>query len=154
MTERSMTSRGRVVSEAVGIWKLWKRVRFMFWPCWTEKVWSWAKQQFIIIVLKKMGRRDRKALVSSTCDIVMPSLLTALSRNLQYHSTLIPSWTQKKMVIYHKLYDMKTCKHKYVHNESSHLNLLLFLPWGTSMFITAVGVVFQFLAVETNTCKL
>lgn len=89
----------------------------MFRPCWTEKFWSWPKQQFIITEPKKMGRGDRKALVSFTCGIVMPSLVSAFFRNLQsFH--IDPIMNPKKMVIYIR-----------ISMTRKHVNICMFIMW-------------------------
>ncbi|KAM2406108.1 hypothetical protein ACFXTH_033247 [Malus domestica] len=69
--------------------------RSMMLPCWTENVWSCAKQVFIMMVLKRIGNILVRTFTSSTCVTVqafhgsglepLPSM-AALSRQLiQYH---------------------------------------------------------------------
>lgn len=81
-TKTSMIVSGIAASEAEEIWKLWKSVRSIILPWWTEKVCSWARQQFIMMVLAKMGSRRRNALVSSTWALFKPLFSMALSKNL------------------------------------------------------------------------
>lgn len=85
--EASMMMRGNTVNDWVGILK-WCIVLFMMFPCCTVNVISWARQQFIRIVVANMGSRPRKVFVSSTSVAVTVLSINALSRILQinlYH---------------------------------------------------------------------
>lgn len=65
--------------------------RFITFPCWTENVWSCAKQVFIIMVLASIGNILVRIFTSSTCvtvqtfhccDLMFSWRMLALSRNL------------------------------------------------------------------------
>lgn len=77
-----MRIRGIATREGAGISKEPKSFLFMIMPCCTEKVDSCAKQQFIAIVLKKIGRRPKNVLVSATSIAEMFLFNIALSKHL------------------------------------------------------------------------
>lgn len=60
-----MKRRGTTGREGAGTRKP-SRLVSMVTPCWTEKVWSWAKHVFMKTVLRIMGSMRRRILVSST----------------------------------------------------------------------------------------
>lgn len=68
----SMMARGMMVRDCVGMLNPWT-VRFIMKPCCTVKVCSWARQQFIMMVLAKIGRRPMNVRVSSTSVSVIAS---------------------------------------------------------------------------------
>lgn len=61
--DKIMRSRGIVIREGMGILKELKSFLFMIMFCCIEKVDSCVKQQFIVIVLKKIGRRFKNVFV-------------------------------------------------------------------------------------------
>lgn len=87
-----MKMRGMTGTDGAGTSKLPKWRSMDLFPCWTEKVWSCAKQVFIMMVLNRMGSILVRTLTSSTCVTVqtfhgsalvsLPSM-AALSRQLQ-----------------------------------------------------------------------
>lgn len=81
--DESIKMRAMALREATGT--LMERVSFLFiiMPCCTEKVASCAKQQFITIVLPKIGWRARNVLVSSTSVAEILLLSFALFKNLE-----------------------------------------------------------------------
>lgn len=85
--EEIMQKRGMALRDATGISKEGESFLFIAMPCCTEKVASCAKQQFITIVLKKIGWRARNVLVSSICIAEILLLSFALFKNLKIINT-------------------------------------------------------------------
>lgn len=81
--ENIMKMRGMALREGVGISKEPISFLFMIMPCCTEKVDSCAKQQFMTIVLPKIGKRPKNVLVSSTSVAEILVFNIALSKHLK-----------------------------------------------------------------------